>query len=169
MRSTLEERIQAIEDVQEITNLKARYLKGCNGGWDRPSHDADLVASTFAQDGSWEAQGFARLNGRDAIRNAFRGFAELAPFAFHTVSNPYIEVTGERAFGEWHLTEVFTDAQGREFWAGGVYSDHFVRVDDHWLIASLSLAYAYSGAYRNGFGAAIRAAASGRPLDTGRR
>jgi hypothetical protein len=155
MRKTLEERLQAMEDVHEIMNLKALYLRGCNGGWNRPSHDADTVASTFAEDGWWEAEGFARLNGRNAIRDAFERFANQAPFAFHTVSNPFVEISGDRAFGEWHLTELFTDADGGEFWAAGVYSDHFVRVQERWRIASLTLAYAYSGAYEHGFGGAI--------------
>jgi hypothetical protein len=156
MAKTLEERLRAMEDVQEIMNLKARYLKGSNGGWDRPSHDADAVASTFAKNGWWQAEGFGRLEGREAIRTAFAAFSTQAPFAFHTVSNPLIEIDGERAFGEWHLMELFTDAEGNEMWAAGVYTDTFVRVRGSWLIESLSLAYAYSGAYRNGYAAAIR-------------
>jgi ketosteroid isomerase-like protein len=158
MTKTLEERVLAMEDVHEIMNLKAHYLRGSNGGWNRPSHDADTVASTFAEDGWWEVEGFARLNGRNAIHAAFRKFTVQAPFAFHTVSNPFVEVDGDCAFGEWHLTEVFTDSDGQEFWAAGVYTDHFVRVRNRWLIKSLSLAYAYSGQYKNGFAAAIRMA-----------
>ena len=70
MAKTLDERLRAMEGLQEIMNLKARYLNGCDGGWNRASHDADAVASTFAEDGWWQAEGFPRLSGREAIRNA---------------------------------------------------------------------------------------------------
>lgn len=158
MAKTLDERLRAMEGLQEIMNLKARYLNGCDGGWNRPSHDADAVASTFAEDGWWQAEGFPRLSGREAIRNAFKTFSAQAPFAFHTVTNPLIEIDGEGAVGEWHLLEVFTDAKGNEFWAAGVYTDHFVRTCGHWLIKSLSLTYAYNGPFKNGWAGAIRTA-----------
>jgi SnoaL-like domain len=155
---TLEQRVRAIEDGQEIQNLKSAYLKACNGGWDRPSHNAGLVAATFAEDGCWEAQGFARLVGREAIRNAFEAFSRQVPFAFHTVSNPFITVDGDVAAGEWHLTEMFTNVEGEELWAGGVYTDRFVRTHGQWLIESLSLTYAYSGPYGTSWAKSIKAA-----------
>jgi SnoaL-like domain len=158
MAKTLDERMRAIEDIREIMNLKARYLNASDGGWNRPSHDADALASMFTKDGSWQAEGFPRLDGREAIRSAFKQFSVLAPFAFHTVSNPLIEIDGDSATGEWHLTEMFTDASGSEFWAAGIYADRFVRSDEGWRFKSLVLTYAFNGPYKNGWAGAIRSA-----------
>ena len=156
MTKTLEERVRQMEDILEITNLKSRYLNGCDGGWDRPSHNADVVASTFTEDARWEAQGLAPLHGREAIRDAFKTFSAKAPFAFHCVTNPLIEIEGESAVGEWRLAEDVTDAHGNEFCAAGIYTDRFVRREGRWLIKSLSLTYAYNGPFKDGWSRAIR-------------
>jgi SnoaL-like domain len=164
MTKTLEERIAATEALQEIANLKARYLNACDGGWNRPSHDADAVAETFALDARWEAEGFPALVGRDAIRAAFKSFAAQAPFAFHSITNPLIKVDGDNATGEWHLTEQFTNAKGDEFSAAGIYSDQFVRIEGAWLIKSLSLCYAFNGPCEPGWAAGIRRARKSRSI-----
>jgi hypothetical protein len=36
---TLEQRVQVLEDIQAITELKAAYCNAADGGWDRPSHE----------------------------------------------------------------------------------------------------------------------------------
>ena len=53
--SALERRLQRLEDIEEISKLKARYCNFVDGGWDRPTHDYDGVASIFTDDGVWEA------------------------------------------------------------------------------------------------------------------
>jgi SnoaL-like domain len=156
MKPNIEMRLRAIEDERQIANLKARYINACDGGWGRASHDADVVASIFAPAGTWEAEGFPRAEGREAIRKLFQSFGPQAPFAFHCISNPLIEVRGDAASGEWHLSELFTDAQGTETWAGGIYSDTFVRIEDGWLIHSMSVRYAFIGPYQAGLNAARR-------------
>jgi uncharacterized protein (TIGR02246 family) len=155
MAKTLEERLADMEAVHQIANPKARYINACDGGWDRPSHNADLVAGMFTQDGWWEAEGMPRMAGREAIRAGFRPFHKDAPFVVHTVSNPLIEVHGNTATGEWHLTEVFTIATGEEQWARGIYSDTFVRQTNGWYFTSMSVKYAYNGPYKQGFASAI--------------
>jgi hypothetical protein len=37
-------RITRLEDIEEITRLKAEYCNAMDGGWDRPAHDADRAA-----------------------------------------------------------------------------------------------------------------------------
>jgi len=156
MAKTLEERLEHMEAVHQISNLKARYVNACDGGWDRLSHNADLVADLFTEDGWWEAEGMPRMVGREGIRAGFRPFHQDAPFVVHTISNPLIEVTGDTATGDWHLTEVFTLATGEEHWARGIYTDTFVRKDGNWYFSSLSVKYAYNGPYKQGFASAIK-------------
>ena len=37
MSMTVEQRVQVLEDIQEINALKASYCNAADGGWDRPS------------------------------------------------------------------------------------------------------------------------------------
>ena len=39
----LERAIQVLEDIEEVTKLKARYCNYVDGGWDRLTHDYDGV------------------------------------------------------------------------------------------------------------------------------
>jgi SnoaL-like domain len=96
MGMTVEQRLQILEDIQAITELKASYCNAADGGWDRPSHDADKVASLFVEGGVWDAGEIGRGEGREAIRALFNGFKRF-PFAFHRVSNPVIKVQGDTA------------------------------------------------------------------------
>ncbi len=156
MGDMLEDRLRAIEDRNTIVNLKARYINACDGGWNRFSHNADLVASLFTPDGVWQAENQPPAVGREAIRELFSSFSAEAPFVFHCITNPLIEVRGDRATGEWHLSEVFIDAQGVETWAGGIYTDTFERGHDGWLFKTMSVTYAYFGPYKSGLKPAIR-------------
>lgn len=126
MGMTLEPRIQILEDIQEISVLKASYCNAADGGWDRPSHDADKVASLFVEDGVWDAGAIGRGEGREAIRALFQGFKRF-PFAFHRISNPIIHVHGDTATGEWHVLVPITFEKKEDIWAGGIYNDEFVR------------------------------------------
>lgn len=55
MNKTLKERVQALEDQQEIIKLKARYVNCNDGGWKRPTHtDPGVVAQLFAECGVWD-------------------------------------------------------------------------------------------------------------------
>jgi proline iminopeptidase len=142
MAETLEARLQRIEDIQAITELKAAYCNAADGGWDRPTHDADAVAALFVEDGVWEGGASGRGVGREEIRKLFDGF-KPAPFAFHRVSNPIIQVHGDRASGEWHVLVAITFEGDKHLWIGGVYNDTFVRTPRGWRFKHLKFTQAF--------------------------
>jgi SnoaL-like domain len=84
----LERRLQVLEDAEAIRNLKARYAALC----DR-QYDADGIAMLFTEDALWESPGLGRFEGREAIRNFFRGASAIFPFAIHYSLNGHIEVS----------------------------------------------------------------------------
>lgn len=133
---TLEQRVQRVEDVQAVANLKAAYCNAADGGWDRPSHDADAVAALFVDDGVWDGGPFGRADGREQIRALFAGFRRF-PFAFHCVSNPVIAVAGDTATGEWHANIAMILDGDRPYALGAVYCDEFVRTDAGWRFSTL--------------------------------
>jgi hypothetical protein len=125
----IEQRLQAIEDVEAIKNLKNRYCYWCDD-----NYDADNIASCFTEDGIWDGGSFGSFNGRRAIH---KFFADVAPklllFAMHMVMNPVIEVKGDTAVGRWYIFEPVTFADGKKAgWLAGYYHDDFVKVKGEW-------------------------------------
>jgi hypothetical protein len=55
-------------DAEAIRNLKACYAALCGS-----DYDADGIAMLFTKDALWESPGLGRFEGREAIRNFFRG------------------------------------------------------------------------------------------------
>jgi hypothetical protein len=152
---TVEQRLQRFEDIQAIHKLKADYCHACDGGWDRPTHDYDKVASLFVEEGSWDARptaGFAE--GREAIRELFKTF-RACPFAVHYVTNPQIEVDGDTATGNWHLLLLIVMPENRQaLYVMGIYNDEFVRTPEGWRFKTLRFTPAAFSPYELGWGKA---------------
>jgi hypothetical protein len=139
----LEQRIQAIEDVQAIGELKAAYCNAADGGWDRPTHDGDKVAALFTEDGVWDAGRTGRGEGRAGISALFKQFS-AAPLAFHRISNPIITVSGDSATGEWHVLVAITFSGARSVLIGGIYNDELVRTREGWRFRLLKFTRAFT-------------------------
>src|SRR5713101_1964785 len=71
----LEQRVQALEDVNAIRHLKARYAASCDD-----QYNPDGIAALFTEDAVWESQGLGRFEGRGAIRAFFETIASLPGF-----------------------------------------------------------------------------------------
>lgn len=151
--SALERRIQVLEDIEEISKLKARYCNYVDGGWDRLTHDYDGVASIFVEDGLWEISGNPQMRGegREGIRDYFKA-AQNISFAFHRVTNPIIEVNGDSATGNWHVLVALTMPDGKRIWVAGIYNDDFVRTPEGWKFKTLSFKQAFMAPYEKGWG-----------------
>lgn len=133
MSKTIEERLKVLEDIQEITKLKASYWNYCDGGsgWGHPSHDYNGIAELFVEDGVFEVVRGPRFEGREAIRAFFKA-QQAIPFAIHCGMNPIVEVKGDMATGQWHLILPITQADDpkQACWCFAVYNDEFVRTQD---------------------------------------
>ena len=60
---SLEERIQRLEDIEAIKQLKAEYCAYCDDGY-----NPDGIANLYTEDAVWDGGPFGRYEGRDAIR-----------------------------------------------------------------------------------------------------
>ena len=94
----LESKVQALEDTDAIRNLKARYAELCDD-----SYNPDGIAALFVEDAVWESGPLGRFEGREAIREFFRGASQIFTFAIHYSLNPQIEVAGDTARARWVL------------------------------------------------------------------
>ena len=127
-----------LEDIHEIEKLKARYADAVDGGWTGVTpHDADAVLELFTPDGVWDSGAFGGGKGHDGIRTYMLTGAAIMPFAFHHISNPRIDVDGDRATARWHaLLAVMAETQAKLH--VGVYDDAMVRTSAGWRFERLS-------------------------------
>ncbi len=136
---TLEElaqRVQALEDIEAIKKLKARYCTAADTG------DKDLFLGCFSEDAVWDGgDSFGCYEGREAIRGLFESIPKIISFAVHYVMNPQIDVDGDRATGQWYLLEPCTMLEGGEqaVWGAASYNEEYVKEGGEWKISRLRL------------------------------
>lgn len=150
----LESRAQRAEDVLAITNLMAEYSNASDGGWNRETHDSERVAALFTEDGVWEGDKGGKVVGREAICDLFEHLRKTTPFAFHTNSNPRIEVNGDSAVGEWHLILFLVTGEGSvvdrplgSILGTGIYTNDFVRTAQGWRFKKIQCTAAFLEPY----------------------
>ena len=135
----LENRITRLEDIEAIKQLKARYCHICDD-----THNPDTVVSVFAEDGIWESPEFGTAQGHAAIKELFSGFRKMFTFSQHNITNPVIEVNGDRATGIWYLMGPWTQTEGdKEIWMTARYDDDYVKADGEWKYQVSSVSFSF--------------------------
>ena len=153
MTMTLEQRVQMLEDREEIVKLKARYVNYNDGGWRGPTHtDPQAVSEMFTEDGVWDGRpATPYAEGRDQIRKIFEDFG-VVPFIVHYVTNPLIEVDGDTAKGHWHALVTMTVPGGQAVWSLGMYIEDYLRTPDGWRFKTMRFESAATSPYELGWG-----------------
>ena len=143
----LENRVRAVEDVDALRNLKAKYAAYCDD-----NYDADKIAEMFVEDAVWESGSLGRFEGREAIREFFRGASKIFTFALHYGLNPHIEVTGDTARARWYLFMPCTVGDGnRAMWRAGIDDEEYVRVNGEWKFKSKASTVIFSTPFEEGW------------------
>jgi hypothetical protein len=133
----LERRLQHLEDIEAIKQLKTRYCAFCDDGY-----NADGIASLFTQNGVWDGEPRGVNHGREAIRDFFRRASSRVPFAVHNIMNPIINVQGEEAHGSWYLFQMATEENGAK-WVSGRYEEDYVKIEERWYFKHLKVRFAF--------------------------
>jgi ketosteroid isomerase-like protein len=140
-------RIRRLEDIEALKQLKHRYCAACDD-----DYDPERLAPLFTEDAVWDGGAMGCFEGRAAIRAFFAATRALVPFAIHHVTNPVIEVDGDRAFGQWYLWEPIVFAQGDQaLWMAGRYDDRYRREGDRWLFEKVTVDLRMLSPYEKGF------------------
>lgn len=135
---SIEARLQRLEDIEEIKQLKAQYCAGCDD-----DHNADTIASLFVEDAVWDAPGIARAEGRLAIHKLMTNIRNrgIIRSSTHHVMNPIIEVDGDRATGCWRFLMMYTgdvgDGTTKRLQVLGWYREEYVRLQGRWYYQTL--------------------------------
>lgn len=148
MDSDLDPRLQRLIDIEDIKQLKARYAAHCDD-----DYEADGLAALFVEDAVWDGSALGYAKGREAIREFFRNAPATVSFAVHTVTNPLIEVDGDRATGGWYLWQPMVLRDGdASMWLCAQYDDRYVRTDDGWKFEHVKITIRAFSPYEEGFG-----------------
>ena len=140
-------RIRRLEDIEAVRQLKYRYCLACDD-----DYDAERLAPLFTEDAVWDGGAMGRFEGRAAIREFFSGASKLVPFAIHQVTNPLIEIEGDRGRGQWYLWEPIVFAVGNQaLWMAGRYDDRYRREGDGWRFERVSVDLRMLSPYEEGF------------------
>ena len=126
-------RIQRLEDIEAIRQLKAEYCEICDD-----DHNPDRIVTIFTQDGVWEGRGIGKAEGHAAIRKLFLQFQSMMSFTQHMTMNPRITVDGDTAQGSWYFFGPFTFYEGNQAkWQAARYQETYRRENGVWKIAHL--------------------------------
>ena len=142
-------RLQRLEDIESITQLKARYCAFCD-----EHYDPQGIASLFTDDGIWDGGNLGRADGHAAIVKFFERAPSAFSFAIHNVMNPIIEIDGDRATGRWYLLQplIRRNRDGEEaMWLAGRYEDEYVRIGREWKFKRLKFVTRFLASYEDGW------------------
>jgi len=133
----IEQRVQVLEDIEEIRKLKAAYCAACDD-----DHNGDAVAALFVPEGTWGAAGRPAEVGTDEIAAFMYGVRNSNTMArsAHQVFNPVIDVDGDTATGDWRFLMMYTAKDEQSFVRIiGTYDETYVRTADGWKFNSLEV------------------------------
>ena len=143
----LERKVRALEDVEAIRNLKARYAAYCDD-----AYNPDEIAQLFVEDAVWEATGLGVFKGREAIRGFFQGASKIFTFALHYSLNPHIEVNGDTARGKWYIFMPCTLGDGnRAAWVAAKDDEEYVRVNGEWKFKNKVATVLFTAPFEEGW------------------
>ena len=135
----MEMRLQTLEDMQAIQELKARYLRACD------RKQPDIMRECFVEKGAMiEADGFPAFTDREDWVDTFTRLAVANPSIqdMHHGHNPQIRFTSrDSAVGLWDLEFCQINVKERTIvQLSGQYTDEYQRVGGHWQISSMRFA-----------------------------
>ena len=131
MSESPEKRVERLESIEAIKNLKHRYMTYCDFGYP-PSKLGPL----FVDDAVWSSKEFGVHPNRRAIEDFFAGVSSQIVFAAHLAMNFIIDVDGDHGTGKWRILMPCTMMEGGKKvsrWMLGDYDEEYVRVKGVWL------------------------------------
>ena len=142
-------RLQRLEDIESIKQLKARYCTFCD-----ENYNPQGIASLFTEDGVWDGGDLGKAEGHAAIIKFFERAPSAFSFAIHHVMNPIIEVDGDRAVGRWYLLQPLIRRRRdgeKAMWLAGRYEDEYVRIGREWKFKRLKFITRFLASYEEGW------------------
>jgi hypothetical protein len=139
--AALEARLERLEDLRAIEQLKYVYAGYCDDGY-----NPEGIASLFVEDGRWVVDGEGgTMTGHEEIKAHFTALATKITWAQHYMIAPKIDLAedGQSAVGLFYLLclctiEAVDDPAGKDAVILTLkYTDQFVKRDGRWYFQEL--------------------------------
>jgi hypothetical protein len=150
----VEGRVQLLEDMEDVRQLKSLYAKqfdeALNSGGSFPP---DYLLRHFAEDATWESERFGRYQGRDELREFLVKYRERVSFALDFSVGHLIEIADDRktARGFWTTWQPMT-IDGEAHLLAGRYFDEYARIGEgQWVFTSVRLDVEFLTPYGKGW------------------
>ena len=138
MTVSIEDKLQRLLDLEEITTLRHRYAYGANIIDGKPG-DLKAFAALFAADGTFDV-GMGVATGPAEIETMMKALTTQWQCAMHYMLNPIIEIDGDRARGTVSGLFAFTSVENpAPIWLSNIYSDEYVRTPRGWRFQSVTI------------------------------
>ena len=133
MQKDTEERLRRLEAQEAIRSCVYSYALAGDRG-----NAGHIVTKLFTENGSYEAVGFGRFEGRD---NVVRGLEDIAEktvlWSFHVPGGPLIKLADDALSGKafwwvWVPVKLNIDDQPKPFWGAGHYNADLVIEGGQW-------------------------------------
>ena len=154
----LRARVEAVESVQAIQSLKARYaqlvderyVRGKVAPDEKVAAVAEQIAALFTEDGVWDGgPALGVSSGRAEIAARMR--APTLQFSWHFFLKPQIHVDGDRARARWDILSPCTTKDGKPHWMVGFEDDEYARVGGGWLHTRMKLTSVFLAPHETGW------------------
>lgn len=145
----LERRVQILEDIEAIKQLKAEYADACDDMYN-PKRMPDLFTKDAVWDG--EKEGFGLYTGIDEVCGFFDGAKETLKFGVHWFLQPRIKILSEtEAEGVWYLWQTSTMGNGKDIFLAGLEFDKYRKEDGVWKMSRMELKLFYAADIKQGW------------------
>jgi hypothetical protein len=137
---TLEQRVQRLEDLEQITEITMQLARHFDN-----NYHADGVVSLFSDNGVFDGGPFGRHEGLEAIHGFFDTITEQITFAKHHLATRTIHLDGNGtdATGQWYMWGTHT--------IGGQAMFVALTWDMRWLISGQRLDWQFLTPYNSGW------------------
>lgn len=145
----LRNRVQKLEDLEAIKQLKARYGRLADERYGKSSKEKEAlareVAELFTDDGLWDGGDVARARGREEIGRLFSN--PLHVFAVHYFKLIELSIEGDKARASWVYFMPATKSDKTAVWQAGREDEEYVKIGGRWLISSLKMTLFFHTAF----------------------
>lgn len=143
----LEKRIQVMEDIEAIKQLRASYAYSTN------PYNWQETLRLFTDDAVADFGPFGRYQGRKELTKYYRDTLPSAvPFQVHMNHNPIIKINGTHATGKWYWEVPATLAETNQaVWISASCYDEYVKVEGQWKFSKISTEWLYFTPYDEGW------------------
>ncbi len=138
----LAKRVQALEDIEAIKQMKAEYADACDDMYN-PARMRDL----FTEDAVWdgEKEGFGKHVGIEEVCKFMDGVKDGLKFGVHYFLQPRIKLISEtEAEGVFYLWQTSTMASGKDIFLAGKEYDKYRKENGKWKMSYMLLELFYA-------------------------